>query len=543
MVVVRGEQSEMPLDGIAVAEESGQVFVRGQPNSVRPQVDATSIVALLVETGYGQWEHDSAGIAKAAQDCNTRETPFVVLVAERRDARIDIEIADDAMQAAVSLTPAKGGQQASIEQLLAALLEAGVSVGVDHSALLEACNAGIAEKLVVARGEEPEEGSDSGFASLLSEISDRAPRVDENGLIDYREHSALTLVEQGAALMRRTSAVPGKPGQTVKGDRIEPRPVRDEPFSDQLTGAKVSAEDPQLLTAAIAGAPVLVRCGVVVEPVLRVKEVNLASGNIYFDGTVQVDGDVIQNMKVQATGDIFVDGTVEGGTLSAKGNVTVKGGIIAASRVDAVGSISARFTEGSSLSAGTVIALEDAALDATLLGLNQIVIGAKNPQRGRLVGGSATAKLLLQVPILGSDKSGVTKVVLGYDPELEARFKQLEERISQEKTNEDNLQKLCNQLTAIKDPKGMLERAKASWRVATQNWGKFLVERAAIEKERAVMLGARLEVGVQTAGAIDLSFGSERLQMRKEYGKGSFGIDRENRIAFTSPDGKAVTAT
>ena len=88
MVVVHGEQSEMPLDGIAVTEESGQVFVRGQPNSVRPQIDVTSIVALLDETGYGQWEHDSAGIAQAAEDCNTRETPFVVLVAERRDARI-----------------------------------------------------------------------------------------------------------------------------------------------------------------------------------------------------------------------------------------------------------------------------------------------------------------------------------------------------------------------------------------------------------------------------------------------------------------------
>jgi uncharacterized protein (DUF342 family) len=286
----------------------------------------------------------------------------------------------------------------------------------------------------------------------------------------------------------------------------------------------------------------VVNCGVVVEAVLRVKEVDLASGNIYFDGTVQVEGDVNQNMKVQATGDIFVDGTVEGGALRAKGNVRVKGGIIAASTVDAGGSISARFAEGSSLSAGTIIALDDASLDSTLIAANQILIGAKNPQRGRLVGGVATAKLLLRVPILGSDKSALTKVVLGYDADLEARFKQLEQRLEQEKANEDNLQKLCKQLIAIKDPKGMLERAKASWRSATQTWGKSLVERTVLNQERAAILGAKLEIGVQTVGAIDFSIGSQRLKLSKEYGKGSFGMDRESRIAFTTPDGKATVA-
>jgi uncharacterized protein (DUF342 family) len=532
----------MPLDGIEIVEQGGQVFIRVQPNSVRSQVDAQAILSLLDESGYGDWAYDSATLAQAALDCNTRNTPFVVMVAEQRDAHIDIEIADDEMEATVSLTPGKGGQNASVESLLAALLSAGINVGIDHDAVREAVNADGAEKFVVARGEVPKEGSDSGFTSLVAEASDRAPRVNEFGLIDYREHGALTLVEPGAALMRRTPAVHGKPGHTVLGNPVEAQPVRDEPFSDQLSGAKVSVDDPDLLTADIAGAPVVVNCGVVVEAVLRVKEVDLASGNIYFDGTVQVEGDVNQNMKVQATGDIFVDGTVEGGALRAKGNVRVKGGIIAASTVDAGGSISARFAEGSSLSAGTIIALDDASLDSTLIAANQILIGAKNPQRGRLVGGVATAKLLLRVPILGSDKSALTKVVLGYDADLEARFKQLEQRLEQEKANEDNLQKLCKQLIAIKDPKGMLERAKASWRSATQTWGKSLVERTVLNQERAAILGAKLEIGVQTVGAIDFSIGSQRLKLSKEYGKGSFGMDRESRIAFTTPDGKATVA-
>jgi uncharacterized protein (DUF342 family) len=530
----------MAIEGIVLSEADGQLYVRGQPHQDRPTVDDAALGALLDEHGYGDWQRDAEGFAQAIQDCNTRATPFAVLVAKRCDFTIDVEIAEDAMQATINLSPPMGGRKANIEDVIAALLEAGVSVGVDRETLLEACEAGSAEHLMAARGESAQEGSESDFVELLPATSDRAPRVDENGLIDYREHAGLTLVEPGTALLRRVPAVQGLPGRNVMGQLIAPRPVRDEPFAENLPGARVSEENPELLTAAIAGAPVRVQGGVMVEPVLRVREVNLSSGNIYFEGTVEVEGDVIQGMRVQASGDIFIGGTVEGGSLDAKGNVSIKGGIIAASRVHADGSISARFVEGSSLDAGTVISLDDAALDASLMARNQILIGSKNPQRGRLIGGLAKAKLLLQVPLLGSENSGVTKVELGYDPELEASFQKLEQRIAQEKLNEDNLQKVCKHLVSIKDPKGMLERAKAAWRQATQEWGKSLVERAELEKKRSAMLGAKLEIRNQTQGNIELTLGTKRSTLRKEYGRGFFGMDRAGVMVFTTPDGKSA---
>ena len=104
--------------------------------------------------------------------------------------------------------------------------------------------------------------------------------------------------------MRRIPATPGIEGRTIKGAVIAPRPGRDEPFAAQLIGAEIDSADPNILKASVTGQPVRVPCGVMVEPVLRVPEVNLATGNIYFDGTVQVDGDVNNTMKVQASGDI-----------------------------------------------------------------------------------------------------------------------------------------------------------------------------------------------------------------------------------------------
>jgi uncharacterized protein (DUF342 family) len=537
-----GDTANMGIEGLAFSEADGQLFVRGQAVAGRAAVDVAILKALIDDAGYAAWVIDDAGLSQAVEDCNHSQTPFVIPVAEKRDALIRIDIAADAMAAMVSIDPPQGGKPASIEDVLKALHIAGVTLGVDHATLLEACNTGIADQVTVAYGTPAQAGKDSDFVELVPQTSNRAPRVDENGLIDYREHSGISLVEPGAPLMRRVPAVPGVDGHTVRGQVLSPPPVRDEPFSHDLTGAAPSADDPELLTAAIAGAPVRVPGGVIVEPVLRVKEVNLATGNIYFDGSVLVEGDVLQNMKVQASGDIFVGGTVESATLEAQGNVTVKGGIIAESRVSAKGAVNARFSEASRIKAGTVIGLDDAALGCELLALNQILVGIKYPQRGRLVGGSATAKMLLKVPELGSAKAGVTRVSVGVDPELEQRYKDLAERLDKEKANEENLQKLCAHLVSIKDPKGMLERARTSYKQAAQAWGKSLVEKTELDKLRKLMLNARLEVGLGTSGPVELMFGSLRMPLRKEYKAGSFSIGTDMRINFTGPDGKAFPA-
>lgn len=532
----------MQAEGLELTEEAGQVFLRGTPVPNRTGIGAEQLHALLEQHGFGGWHVDEEALAAAVEQCTRNDTPFVLPVAQRQDGRIEVEVSSDAMVATVSLAPPKGGKPASIEDVIRALVDAGVTVGVDHDALLQACQASSAERVVAAQGYAPLEGRDSDFQELVAESSNRAPKVNDDGLIDYREHNALLVVEPGAPLLRRVPAVPGTDGQTVLGQRLEPRAVRDEPFAESLSGAQISADDPEVLTASIAGTPVRVPGGMVVEPVLRVKEVNLASGNIYFDGTVYVEGDVNQGMKVQATGDIFVGGTVEAGKLEAQGNITVKGGVIADSQLQAVGSVSVRFAEASRIHAGTVLTLDDSAIECQLEALNQMVIGTRNTQRGRLMGGTATAKLLLQVPVLGSVKSKSTRVIVGYDPQLEAAYQVLQERIAKEKENEDNLQKLVRHLTAIKDPKGMLERAKLAWRQAAQVWGKSLQERGELDKQRNVMLSARLEVGVETEGSVDLTFGTQRLVLRKAYARGQFSIDREGRAVFTGPDGKAFPA-
>lgn len=534
----------MDLTGISVTETEGQVFLRHQPVAGRPPVDAAMLHVLLEEAGFGQCLLHEEAIASAAADCNTVQTPFVVQVAERRNASVQVEIAPDEMAVQVSLVPPQGGKPISLEDIQQALRDAGVVFGIDEAALVHACSVGQGEHLPVASGMPPEDGHDTGFDALLTLTADRAPKVDDNGLIDYREHGGILVVHPGEPLMRRIPPTPGVPGHTVKGRELPPRPGVDKPFSAQLSGAQPASDDPNLLEAASVGQPVLVDCGVQVEPILRVAEVNMATGNIHFEGTVQVDGEVSHGMKVQASGDIVVKGTVDGGLLEAGGDIHVSGGIIAQARVQANGAVSARFAENSSIHAGTVIALDDMALGCELESLNQIIIGEKVPQRGRLVGGSATAMMLLRVPLLGSDKSGTTVVKVGANAELEHQMQELNVRLEKEKTNEENLQKLVKHLSTVGDPKGMLERVKAAWRQAVQVWSKSLAERRELEEQMALTLQARVEIKLAVDGAVDLAFGSKVARLRTELSDGVFSFDPEAGILFTDSAGRVtVVAT
>jgi uncharacterized protein (DUF342 family) len=187
-----------------------------------------------------------------------------------------------------------------------------------------------------------------------------------------------------------------------------------------------------------------------------------------------------------------------------------------------------------------VIALDDMALECELQSLNQIIVGATSPKRGRLIGGSAAAMMLIKVPLLGSAKAGVTQLVLGANPELEAKYQALQERIAKEKSIEENLEKLLKQLTAAGDPKGLLARVKASRAHAVQVWGQSLIEQGELEKQIALGRAAKVEVSVGVDGAVDLCFDKLKARLRQEFGVGSFSVDTDAQVVFIDAAGDAV---
>jgi uncharacterized protein (DUF342 family) len=265
----------------------------------------------------------------------------------------------------------------------------------------------------------------------------------------------------------------------------------------------------------------------------------MASGNITFDGSVYVEGEVLTGMQVHASGDIVVNGAVDGGLLEAGGNIQVDGGIIAHAKVRAGGAVSARFVENSQIYAGTTIAINDMALQSELQALNQIMVGIKSPQRGRLVGGSARAMMLVSAPMLGADAGSITTVQVGVNPELEERFQNLLQLAEKQKTDEENLQKLIQTLTKTGDKHGMLGRAKASWQRAVQDWAQSLQEKDELEKQMAMTDDARVEVIVGVTGAVSMAFGNKVHSLRRGFGAGVFSL-AGGQLVFTGAGGQVT---
>lgn len=525
--------------GLVLSESEGSLLVSVRPDVSRPQLDAATLRAFLLESGYGDWFLPEDAVATLVERYNATAAVFELPLAERRDGNFSLELSPDGMVAWVSHVPAYGGKRVTPEEVFAALGEAGVTCGFDEQAVTSLCCDTLPGRVAVAKGVAPENGRDTVFELLVPDTRDRVPQVNPQGLVDFRELGAIPLVVADQALMRRIPPTNGIAGHNIRGEILDPLPGRNEAFAENLVGSYVAPDDPNLLRAVFNGQPVRRGNGVAVEQVLNVRDVNMASGNISFDGTVNVSGEVLPGMKVSATGDIVVAGLVDGGELDAGGDIRIGGGIIAKAYVRAGGSVAARFVEGANVYAGTTIAIDDSVLQSDLQAMNQIVIGIKSTQRGRLSGGSARAMLLIQVPVLGAATGGVTSIQLGVNPVLEAKYQELLQRIEKQKAGEANLEKLIKHLSKQGDTSGTLERAKAAWQQAVQVWASLLPEKENLEDQLTLIAGARLEVGVGVLGAVDMGFGKKIVRLRRSLDAGAISLDGE-KVVFTDSDGNTV---
>ena len=520
------------FQGLVFAERDDKLLAQVQAMADRPPLDESMLRTLLSQAGYGHWFLLDAALATLVARYNSMPTEFEVTVGERRDASFMLDIAKDALCVWANVVPAFGGKALTPDDIARALAESGVTFGIDEAAFQQICDATEPGRVQIAAGVAPVHGEDARFKKLIDLARDRAPKVNEQGLIDFREHGDIPTVEAGTPLMQRIPATAGVEGRDVRGTTLPATPGHDHSFADKLGGVAPASDDPNVLVAATKGQPVFVSHGVMVEQVLSLGNVDMDCGNITYDGSVRVEGDVLSGMKVHVTGDIQVTGTVEGGGLEAGGSIQVGAGIIAHAKVRAAGSVSARFVENSQIHAGTVIAIDDMVLQSELQALNQILIGVKSPQRGRLVGGSARSMMLIQTPLLGAESSGVTSVQVGVNPVLEARYQELAQIIEKQNADQENVKKVVKHLMQHGDPKGMLPRAKASWQHAVQLWAHSIKEKDELEQQLALVRDARVEIGLGVAGTVDLMFGKHTRRLQRSFDAGVFSVDEAGHIVF-----------
>jgi uncharacterized protein (DUF342 family) len=436
------------------AVEEGKILTAVCEPSGKHWIDADSVHEMLSSKGFGNLFIFDNAIEDLVGRFNKVCENFSVVIGEKRDGKFSVAIPGDRMQAALTILPPYGGSAVTADEIREALQQKGIVFGILDEKISESVAEGECRDVVIATGIPPVPGEDSQFLSLIAEVRDRCPTCNDKDTVDYRDLGDVITVKPGDPLMRRTSPTKGQPGRDITGREVAAPDGTEVPYQAELAGTRLDPDDPDLLVADIAGQPVLVAHGVMVEPVITVKNVDLSSGNLNIAGTLKVSSDVKAGMKIKATGDIIVGGVVEAAHLDSGGDIEVSGGIIGQTDgrndkadsdsmavVHAKGSVRALYVENASVAAGVDIVVQEVVMKSELSAGNSILIGEQGSGKGRIIGGQARSTAHIHSGVAGSRAGVATRLEVGVDPAMNEKLTHVSDVLAAKEKELDEITK------------------------------------------------------------------------------------------------------
>jgi len=440
------QDSRSPGLSFFMNEETGDLHARFEPVGDVPAPDLSTVQRLMHDGGWDVFYVDQKALAEFVAGYRGVPEASERTVGARRDGEFVLTLSGDSMIAQLTLIAPQGGKPVDEGQVFAALRDQGIVHGLLRQQIEAALAIGHCENLTIARGDLAIDGTSARFEPLFMEQRSEA---DDKALIKYSDLSHLLLVHPGDRLMRRIAPMPSTDGADVKGQPVLAVAIPDLSFAPDLQGVAPDSADQNLLRATLAGQPMLVDRGVIVNPVIEVPDVDLSTGNIDFEGTIRVSGDVKAGMRIKVAGDVIVSGSVEAAHIVAGGNVAVQGGVIGhadthasahalpsnTARIICQGSVQALFMEHVHVEAGAAILIDRSAWQCELIAKDEIIVGKEGAKVSQIIGGLSQASLLIKTSVLGASTGTKTQVQVGFDPFLDEQL-QHKERLRQQKFDE-----------------------------------------------------------------------------------------------------------
>lgn len=523
----------------ALDDATGKLTAELLPNEEETDISQAAIMDELKARGYADFHFEPNALNTLANHAHKGGRGQLVL-GQKRNAQIDIEFDEEYMRAYISVSPPQGGREIDRQLLDSALSEAGVYEPCCDQSILETvlCEKS-ATRLEFARGTEPIDGIDAEFEALVQEVEFTAPKASKSGKIDLREISSFTVVEVNTPLMKRIPAKAGTNGINVKGQVIPALEAIDTPFAEDLEGAKISQEDHNLLLASCNGHPVILADGVRVDNTIVVNDVDMGTGNISYDGSLLVTGEVKPGMKINVTGDIVVKGVVSKASLRAGNNITVECGVIGSDPakegetsppavLKAGGTIRAQYISLADVSAGRDIEVKEYISHCTSHAKQQVMVGQYGG-KGRVFGGFCCGNSGIFLNSLGASGGIKTIIAAGIPPtqqkQLEQLIKSHENRKKQSKQLTELLKKYEQATTEDHSDSGKSTKADAIKKVLLdidQEIEKMSDTIDRINHAFKILKKAQVSVRQSTFPNVEISINGADFQIRQESKGGIF---------------------
>ena len=341
-----------------------------------------------------------------------------------------ISVMDNKMQAIGRFyPPSNDGKLIDKDEIISSLRFKGVVYGIQEETIDNFLkNKEYCTNLVLAKGTEARQGKDAYIEYLFNTDLKARPTLKDDGSVDFFQLNIINHVKAGDCLAELHPEDPGDDGWDVLGGVIKPRTVKKEILR---FGRNVElTEDRRTIFSQVDGHVTLVEGKVFVSNVMIVENVDISTGDINYEGNVQVNGNVCSNFKINARGNVEVRGVVEGAEIEAVGNVTIARGVngMAKGKIKAGGNVIAKFIENAHVEAKGYVETESI-LHSQVTAGTEIRVGGK---KGFITGVYVCETNLVEVKKLGSEMGANTIVEIGINPETKRRYNELETQIQED---------------------------------------------------------------------------------------------------------------
>ncbi len=348
-----------------------------------------------------------------------------------------LKMSEDRMKAIARFyPPSVGGALLTESDIRNDLKRLSVVSGLNQVAIaLFLTNRTYCTDIEIAKGVLPVHGTDARIEYYFNTDLSVKPTLLEDGTVDFFHLNTMNHCKKGQLLAKLFKEDPGEFGESIIGERIKPRDVKKLALK---YGRNISINEERTeLISEVNGHVSLVEGKVFVSDIYEVENVDNATGNIEYEGSVQVNGTVCSNFRIKANGNITINGVVEGAYIEAGGNITIIRGMNGMNKgiLKAGGNIIAKFIENATVVADGYIETE-AILHSKVMSKDEINVVSN---KGYITGGIVSATKAIHVKHLGSPMGADTIVEIGVDPALKERYKALDSAVRDAKKILDSI--------------------------------------------------------------------------------------------------------
>ena len=328
------------MNGISFQLDETKTYVDA---TIKPLVvsSVTNEKALLKELKASSYAHfyvhdeaiaDAIVSLKSAQGTNN-DTDITARIAEKKPAQINCRIEDNDMIAFLKVTAPYGDTLPSAQTLLSKAKKQGILRGISNKNVahlieqLLRAKPGEEFEIVLAKGMPQKNGRDSRLKPLVPNALERIlkPQSASSTRVDMRNLGDVICVKTGAEVLRRMPPTKGRDGFTVTNLKLAAKPgnwIKFRPGS----GIEQCPDDENLYIASITGMPKFKHGKMWIDDIFICNGVNIGTGNVHYDGSIIVNGDVTENMIISAKGDVTINGFVESAQVTAGGDIIITEG-------------------------------------------------------------------------------------------------------------------------------------------------------------------------------------------------------------------------